>query len=889
MAPSLCPLGSPRAEQLRRAVIYKLKDWGFPRPDADVLDRFVKLIDHAPPRYELEGSLPPLFPTSRPHPQFFDWLLKDALPKIVETNPSKELAASVPSRMLETWRDRSKSDRSGSGRSGSDRTASDRCGSDRAVPTPPVEPAPERSGSPLVITLERRNKRLVRRVGLAPEPGSAQPLQEPARHASTSSLDGGADRREDPGDHDRRGSEDRTRYRESSRRDDDRKRDDRKRDDDRKRSDDRRSRDHDRRRDDDRRRSDDRRRDEDRGRSSKSDRDSDKRRSESRRSSRSRDRSTSRGRSSARRAESPMSPWSQKPSSQTGSSVAPSRDTSRSSRHRTGRSRERSPDMAAAASRGRSRDRPSHTGSDRHSESARDSPKGFERVEPGFGSASARGSSLGPQSRGPTGFPQEQSMPSHRQQQLMQQQRQQQQMMQHQRQPLLMQAQRQQPHISHRQQQQGHFPNQQQQQFRPPGQFVGGRGGPGGPMNPRFQGNQGPRGPWPAQHVQAAPRPPGNQGGFAALNQAQQPVSQPPTAPPAAAKSYAEQDDYRQEDEYEIPDELDGQATTTSSEVAEQASTTVSSASHQEQAQAQSQPSLQPQTPLQTPPRSQGPAKPKLITDPQPIATYSASFAVRGTPAGPIYNYRYDNSNDYLTRQCAYRDDFYAGHLLDRYVGPPGSLAPFPTSRNDSKSNPTCAILCTPYETGDAPSRCRHWPFCFYGQAARQPCKFWHPTAICADYPNCRYDDARCPFIHPIYFPLVSDPQSNLHGATLDFQGALQTIQLKQTAAGTAPAAAAGGAAASASGSASGPAAAKPSSHTSAVDRAAMATIPCKFGSKCTRKDCAYAHPHTSDRFSLIADDKAVERIATGAGWNNQSGGDLMELDVYGDDALMWQ
>ncbi|KAJ3376110.1 hypothetical protein GGF31_000177 [Allomyces arbusculus] len=806
MAPSLCPLGSPRAEQLRRAVIYKLKDWGFPRPDATVLDRFVKLIDHAPPRYELEGSLPPLFPTSRPHPQFFDWLLKDALPKIVETNPSKDLAATVPSRMLETRQDRSKSDRSGSGRTGSNRAASDRSNADRTAPTPPVEPVPERSGSPLVITLERRNKRLVRRVGLAPEPGSTQPLQEPARQASTGSLEG-ADSRQDSRDRDRRGSKDRAGDRESSRREDDRKRDD-----DRKRSDDRRSRDHNRRRDDDRRRSDDRRPDEDRGRSSKSDRDNDKLRSESRRSSRSRDRSSSRGRSAARRAESSMSPRSRQPSSRAGSSVAASRDTSRSSWHRSGRSRERSPDTASAASRGRSRDRPSHTDSHRHREPARDSPKGFERADPGFGAASSRGSSMGPQSRGsrgPTGFPQEQGMLPNRQQQLMQHQR-----------------------------------------------------GPGGPMNPRFQGNQGPR------------------------------VSQPPPGQPAA-KPYAEQDEYRQEDEYEIPDELDGQATKVSSEAAEQASTAASSAPTnqlQEQGQSQSQSQSQAQTPLQTPPRLQGPAKPKLITDPQPIATYSASFAVRGTPAGPIYNYKYDISNDYLTRQCAYRDDFYAGHLLDRYVGPPGSLAPFPTSRNDSKSNPTCAILCTPYETGDAPSRCRHWPFCFYGQAARQPCKFWHPTAICADYPNCRYDDTRCPFIHPIYFPLVSDPQSNLHGATLDFQGALQTIQLKQTAAGTAPAATAG-ATAGTPGSAPGQANTKPatSSHASAVDRAAMATIPCKFGSKCTRKDCAYAHPHTSDRFSLIADDKAVERVATGSGWNNQSGGDLMELDVYGDDALMWQ
>ncbi|KNE59223.1 hypothetical protein AMAG_18127 [Allomyces macrogynus ATCC 38327] len=663
MAPSLCPLGSPRAEQLRRAVIYKLKDWGFPRPDAAVLDRFVKLIDHAPPRYELEGSLPPLFPTSRPHPQFFHWLLKDALPKIVETNPSKDLAATVPSRMLATRRDRSKSDRTRSGRSGPDRAGSDRSVSDRTAPTPPMESAPERSGSPLVITLERRNNRLA---------------------------------------------------------------------------------------------------------------------------------------------------------------------------------------------------------------------------------------------RGPTGFPQEQGVPPHRQQkqpmhhqhqqqQPMQHQRQQQQPMQHQRQQQLMQAQRQQPYLSHRPQQQGPFPNQQQQQFRPPGQFVGGRGGPGGPMNPRFQGNQGPRGSWPVQQAHAAPRPPSNQGEFAAPNLTQPAVSQPPPAPPAS-KPYAEQDEYRQEDEYEIPDELDGQATTDSPEAAEQASTPPSAAptpQHQEQAKPQSQS----QTLLQTPPRSHGPAKPKLITDPQPIATYSASFAMRGSPAGLIYNYKYDNNNDYLTRQCAYRDDFYAGHLLDRYVGPPGSLAPFPTSRNDSKSNPTCAILCTPYETGDAPSRCRHWPFCFYGQAARQPCKFWHPTAICAEYPDCRYDDTRCPFIHPIYFPLVSDPQSNLHGATLDFQGALQTIQLKQTAAGTAPASAAGGTTVP-SGSAPGPAAGKSattSSHVSAVDRAAMATIPCKFGSKCTRKDCAYAHPHTSDRFSLIADDKAVERVATGAGWNNQSGGDLMELDVYGDDALMWQ
>jgi hypothetical protein len=170
----------------------------------------------------------------------------------------------------------------------------------------------------------------------------------------------------------------------------------------------------------------------------------------------------------------------------------------------------------------------------------------------------------------------------------------------------------------------------------------------------------------------------------------------------------------------------------------------------------------------------------EMITEPRPVPTYLEVFA---TVASGVYNHKADVNTDYLSRLPAYFDDYSVVHLMDRFVGPTGALLPNPTSRNDSRGNPTAAILCTPYEGADVPSRCRHWPYCYYGQSSKQPCKFWHPTAICADYPNCRYTDEHCPYIHPKYFALVTEETSNLFGMSLDLQGGLQKTQIQASTA----------------------------------------------------------------------------------------------------------
>ncbi|KAL7750431.1 hypothetical protein RI367_004205 [Sorochytrium milnesiophthora] len=254
-----------------------------------------------------------------------------------------------------------------------------------------------------------------------------------------------------------------------------------------------------------------------------------------------------------------------------------------------------------------------------------------------------------------------------------------------------------------------------------------------------------------------------------------------------------------------------------------------------------SAPNEQPRSGAQAAPVDAVPEPPK---GPQPIPTYFEFLL--GVHPPKIAN-QIDKDSDYLTKAEAFLDDYSPMHMDHFFSYVPEQLQPLRAERG----NPQTAIICTPIDTTEAMSRCRHWPYCYYGTAGRNPCKFWHPPSICRAYPHCGQRDETCMYIHPRYFDLVKDPQSNLYGMELSVQAPLPSLPAVQA---SAPA---------------------PAPAPALLESAAEATRHPRPAAPAAHHSLINSVPHKA------------QTITTGSGWG-KGGGDLGEEDLNLYDDYNW-
>ncbi|KAF9125851.1 hypothetical protein BGW39_007113 [Mortierella sp. 14UC] len=107
--------------------------------------------------------------------------------------------------------------------------------------------------------------------------------------------------------------------------------------------------------------------------------------------------------------------------------------------------------------------------------------------------------------------------------------------------------------------------------------------------------------------------------------------------------------------------------------------------------------------------------------------------------------------------------------------------------------------------------RCKFWPNCAQGEN----CQFWHPKALCTDYPNCPKTADTCLYIHPLAEPTAEQV------AAAARQALMQSRRNNANNSGA------------------------PSLNALQMPFALGSQRPddCKFGARCTRPDCKFRHP----------------------------------------------
>ncbi|KAG0373470.1 hypothetical protein BGX24_011669 [Mortierella sp. AD032] len=107
--------------------------------------------------------------------------------------------------------------------------------------------------------------------------------------------------------------------------------------------------------------------------------------------------------------------------------------------------------------------------------------------------------------------------------------------------------------------------------------------------------------------------------------------------------------------------------------------------------------------------------------------------------------------------------------------------------------------------------RCRFWPNCAQGEN----CQFWHPKALCADYPNCPKTADTCLYVHPLAEPTAEQV------AAAARQALMQSMRNNPNNPGA------------------------PALNALQMPFALGNQRPddCKFGARCTRPDCKFRHP----------------------------------------------
>ncbi|KAF9903231.1 hypothetical protein EC991_004054 [Linnemannia zychae] len=108
-------------------------------------------------------------------------------------------------------------------------------------------------------------------------------------------------------------------------------------------------------------------------------------------------------------------------------------------------------------------------------------------------------------------------------------------------------------------------------------------------------------------------------------------------------------------------------------------------------------------------------------------------------------------------------------------------------------------------------TRCKFWPNCAQGEN----CQFWHPKALCADYPNCPKTADTCLYVHPLAEPTAEQV------AAAARQALMQSMRNNPNNSGV------------------------PSLNALQMPFALGSQRPddCKFGARCTRPDCKFRHP----------------------------------------------
>ncbi|KAF9920613.1 hypothetical protein FBU30_009543 [Linnemannia zychae] len=107
-------------------------------------------------------------------------------------------------------------------------------------------------------------------------------------------------------------------------------------------------------------------------------------------------------------------------------------------------------------------------------------------------------------------------------------------------------------------------------------------------------------------------------------------------------------------------------------------------------------------------------------------------------------------------------------------------------------------------------TRCKFWPSCSQGDQ----CQFWHPKALCTDYPNCPKTAETCLYVHPLAQPTAEQL------AAAARQALMQSMR-------------------------NNPDSSAPTLNALQLPFALGSQRPdeCKFGARCTRPDCKFRHP----------------------------------------------
>lgn len=106
--------------------------------------------------------------------------------------------------------------------------------------------------------------------------------------------------------------------------------------------------------------------------------------------------------------------------------------------------------------------------------------------------------------------------------------------------------------------------------------------------------------------------------------------------------------------------------------------------------------------------------------------------------------------------------------------------------------------------------RCKFWPNCAQGEN----CQFWHPKALCADYPNCPNTADTCLYVHPLAEPTTEQV------AAAARQALMQSMRNNTN-----------------------PSGAPLNALQMPFALGNQRPDDCKFGARCTRADCKFRHP----------------------------------------------